>query len=231
MARKDRAPTPPKRPQGPRQRGTQQSADDRRRRMILYAVAASGVVALVAVVGALAFAGGGSGGGGSSSDPRQAIEAAGCTYQVSPAAKFGQHVNSLQAKVQYSTFPPASGKHYYIPAVWGFYTDPVLEIQAVHNLEHGGIIISWGNEVSQAEIKKIQRFYDESPNAMLAFPLPALGNKIALVAWTEKPDEKQGQNRIVKCTVFDEKAFKAFRDAFRGKGPERFPVDSLTPGT
>ena len=230
MARKDRAPTPPKRPQGPRQRGAQPSGDDRRRRLILYAVAASGVVALVAVAAALAFAGGGSG-GGSSSDPRKALEAAGCTYQVTPAAKFGQHVTSLQAKVHYTTFPPASGKHYYVPAVWGFYTDPVLEIQAVHNLEHGGIIISWGKQVSQAQIRKIQRFYDESPNAMLAFPLPALGNKIALVAWTEKPNEKQGQNRIAKCTNFDEKAFKAFRDAFRGKGPERFPVDSLTPGT
>jgi Protein of unknown function (DUF3105) len=230
MARKDRAPTPPKRPQGPRQRGTQHGGDDARRRLILYLVAGSGVVALVAVVAALAFAGGG-GGSDNSSDPRQALEAADCTYRVTPAAKFGQHVNSLQAKVHYSTFPPASGRHYYIPAVWGFYTDPVLEIQAVHNLEHGGIIVSWGNKVPRSEIKKIQRFYDESPNAMLAFPLPALGNKIALVAWTEKPSEKQGQNRIAKCTRFDETAFKAFRDAFRGKGPERFPVDQLVPGT
>jgi Protein of unknown function (DUF3105) len=230
MARKDRAPTPPKRSQGPRQRAAQPRDDDSRRRLILYLAAGSGVVALVAVVATLAFAGGG-GGGGSSSDPRQTLEAAGCTYQVTPAAKFGQHVTSLQAKVHYSTFPPASGKHYYIPAVWGFYTDPVLEIQAVHNLEHGGIIISWGNKVSQAEIKKIQRFYDESPDAMLAFPLPALGNKIALVSWTENPNEKRGQNRIAKCAAFDEAAFKAFRDAFRGKGPERFPVDQLTPGT
>jgi uncharacterized protein DUF3105 len=101
----------------------------------------------------------------------------------------------------------------------------------VHNLEHGGVTINWGSKISKAQINKIQRFYDESPNAMLAFPLPALGNKIALVAWTEKPNEPRGQNRIAKCPRFDEKAFKAFRDAFRGKGPERFPVDSLTPGT
>ena len=231
MARKDRAPTPPKRPQGPRQRTAQpQRSDDARRRLILYLVAGSGVVALVAVVAALAVAGGG-GGGSSSSDPRAALEAAGCTYQVSPAAKFGQHVTSLQAKVKYSTFPPASGKHYYVPAVWGFYTDPVLEIQAVHNLEHGGIVISWGSAVPQSEIKKIEDFYNESSNAILAFPLPALKDKIALVAWTQKPTEKRGQNRIAKCPRFDEKAFKAFRDAWRGKGPERFPVDQLTPGS
>jgi hypothetical protein len=229
MPRKDRAPTPPKRAQGPRQRVDHSPRDDdARRRLILYLVAGSGVVALVAVVAALALAGGGS---SSSSDPRQALEAAGCTYQVTPAAKFGQHVTSLQAKVHYTTFPPASGKHYSVPAVWGFYNDPVLEIQAVHNLEHGGIVINWGSKVPQSEIQKVQDFYDSSPNAMLVFPLPALKDKIALVAWTEKPSEKRGQNRIAKCPRFDEKAFKAFRDAFRGKGPERFPVDSLTPGT
>jgi hypothetical protein len=32
------------------------------------------------------------------------------------------------------------------------------------------------------------------------------------------------------CPTFDEKAFSAFRDAYRGKGPERYPVDTLTPG-
>jgi hypothetical protein len=228
MARKDRAPTPPKRPQGPRQRVAAQPDADARRRLVLYLVAGSGVVALVAVVAALALAGGG---GGGSSDPKQALEAAGCTYKVTPAAKFGQHVNSLQAKVKYSTFPPASGKHYSIAAVWGFYTDPVSELQAVHNLEHGGIVISWGSGVPQAETSKIQTFYDGSPDAMLAFPLPALKDKIALVAWTEKPNEKRGQNRIATCARFDESAFKAFRDAFRGKGPERFPVDQLTPGS
>jgi hypothetical protein len=40
-----------------------------------------------------------------------------------------------------------------------------------------------------------------------------------------------GKGRLAVCSTFDEKAFKTFRDAFRGKGPERFPVDALTPGT
>ena len=36
---------------------------------------------------------------------------------------------------------------------------------------------------------------------------------------------------VASCPKFDEKAFTAFRDEFRGKGPERFPVSILTPGT
>ena len=39
-----------------------------------------------------------------------------------------------------------------------------------------------------------------------------------------------GQNVIATCPHFNEKAFTAFRDAFRGKGPERFPLSALAPG-
>jgi len=225
MARKDRAPTPPKRPSGPRTRSAPRD-NDARRRGIVYAAAVTGAIALVAVTTLLA-----SGGGGVTADPTAALRKAGCTYKVVRAAKAGQHVNNINAKPAWNTFPPSSGPHYPIPAVWDFYTDPVPLIQAVHNLEHGGIVIVWGNKVPKAEIAKLERFYNGSPNAMLAFPLPKLGNKIALVAWTQKPGELHGQGRVAECTRFDQSAFKAFRDAFRGKGPERFPVDLLRPGT
>jgi hypothetical protein len=225
MAKRGRAPTPPKRPQAPRRR-TPPRGNDARRRTILYAAAVLGALALVAVSALLA-----SGRGGVSSDPTAALKKAGCTYKVVKATKAGQHVNNLNAKPNWNTFPPSSGPHYPIPAVWDFYTEPVPLMQAVHNLEHGGIAIEWGNKVPKAEIDKIARFYNESPNAMLAFPLSQLGNTIALVAWTQKPTEVRGQGRVAECRRFDRSAFKAFRDAFRGKGPERFPVDRLRPGS
>jgi hypothetical protein len=224
MARKDRAPTPPKRPQAPRKRTTSRDSDARRR-MILYAAAVAGAVALVAVTTLFA-----AGRGGVSADPTAALKKAGCTYKIVTAAKAGVHINNLNAKPNWNTFPPSNGPHYPVPAVWGFYTDPVPLIQAVHNLEHGGIEIEWGNKVPRAEIGKIRRFYDDSPNAMLAFPLRKRSNKIALVAWTQKPGESRGQGRIAECTRFNQPAFKAFRNAFRGQGPERFPVDQLRPG-
>jgi hypothetical protein len=102
-------------------------------------------------------------------------------------------------------------------------------IQAVHNLEHGGIDIEWGNKVPPAEIAKIRQFYDPSPNAMLAFPLPKLGNKIALVAWTQKPGESRGQGRIAECTRFRSARVQGVPRRFRGKGPERFPLPSYDP--
>jgi hypothetical protein len=122
--------------------------------------------------------------------------------------------------VTYDSFPPTSGPHYPKWTTWGAYSRPVLEIQAVHNLEHGGIVIQYGRAVPAATVARIRRFYDGSPNGMLLAPLPALGARIALSAWTY----------VASCSGFDAIAFTAFRDAFRFKGPERFPASALAPG-
>jgi hypothetical protein len=92
--------------------------------------------------------------------------------------------------------------------------------QSVHNLEHGGILVQWGPKVPQSDIDKIHAFWREDPNAILAFPNPKLGNKIALTAWTH----------LAEGTSWNEDAAKTFRDAFRYKGPERIPPESLNPG-
>jgi Protein of unknown function (DUF3105) len=41
----------------------------------------------------------------------------------------------------YSSLPATSGPHWGTPAAWGVYTTPLPESQAIHNLEHGGIVI------------------------------------------------------------------------------------------
>ena len=91
----------------------------------------------------------------------------------------------------------------------------------VHNLEHGGVIVQYGDQVDAVTRDRLRAFYDDSPNAMLLAPLPALGSKIALTAWT----------RLATCERFDESAFSAFRSAYRGNGPERFRIGDLAPGT
>ena len=148
------------------------------------------------------------------------LSAAGCIYRNYVSEGRG-HVASLSAKVKYKTFPPTSGRHYYVPAIWNRYTEPLVLIQEVHNLEHGGVIVQYGDKVPQATVDQLVAFYNSSPDGMLLAPLPKLGNKIALTAWT----------RLATCTRFDEKAYALFRDAFRGHGPEPFPVSILKPGS
>jgi hypothetical protein len=213
--------------------------------MILYGGAGLGAIALVAVL-IVVLAGGNSGKAGSASSIEATLTAAGCTLATSKAAPSAQHISSFDQSVTYSTYPPVSGRHYYIPAIWGNYTQAVDPRQAVHNEEHGGIDIWVGPGVSASERRKVSDFYDESPNAMLVTPIEdqAKGvkypkhappdSKIYLTAWTVQIKNgavTEGKNVIATCPRFSDKAFAAFRDQFRGTGPERFPVSTLTPGT
>lgn len=217
MAKKPRTPTPRPQQRGPKRREASRRPAGfvTRRNALLAGVVAGGAIVAIVLASVLTR-----GGGASASSPAAKLAAAGCTFKTYPSEGRG-HVNSLTAKVTYKTFPPTSGTHYFQPAVWGRYTSPLVLVQEVHNLEHGGVIVQYGDKVPQSTIDRLGAFYDSSPDAMLLAPLPKLGRKIALTAWTE----------LATCTRYDATAFTAFRDAFRGKGPEQFPVSSLTPGS
>ena len=236
MARKDRVPNPPRapRPKAPAQRRAPiDPASEGKQRLILYIFAGSGVLALLVVVGVLLFGGGGS----PSKRVVDAMKTAGCTLENFTALAGAHSIATPDGTSKsWNTFPPTSGPHYQVAAVYGSYDEPINQAQAIHNLEHGATVIQYGAGVPAAEVAKLKDFYAESPNGMLVATLPALKNKLVLEAWTTS-DPKPGQSSsdpgrsfLAKCTRFDESAFKAFRDAYRGKGPERFPVDSLTPG-
>ncbi|HEV8688576.1 MAG TPA: DUF3105 domain-containing protein [Gaiellaceae bacterium] len=160
----------------------------------------------------------------------------GCTFKTFKARPAGVHIaNPDVTPKQWNSFPPTSGPHYGQWVIWGDYDEPVRLTESVHNLEHGGIVIFYGKNVSQAQIEELRRFYRDDPVAMLLAPLPKLGNKIALSAWYA-PVGKDGKARpeargiLAECTRFDEGAFKAFRKAYRFQGPERIPAESLQPG-
>jgi hypothetical protein len=228
LAKKPRTPPPPRRPvQAPQRRTgrSDQTAADRRRLKLLLLFAASGVVAL-AVAGTVVYLA--TAGKSSSTSVTSAMRTAGCTLKTARATS-RQHVTSLTKKIKYNTDPPSNGSHYYSPAIWDFYTSPANPIQVVHNQEHGGVILWWGNKVPSSTVEELRTFYNSSPDGMLGTPLARLGSKVAITAWTAPP-AGLGEGHVAVCPTFNEKAFKAFRDAYRGRGPERYPLDSLTPG-
>jgi hypothetical protein len=206
----------------------------------LLPVAGAAVVAVVAaIVLVLALSGGGSG----TKSVEAAMKSAGCTLRaVKPIPpqkdkkNYHADVASLTAKVKWSTNPPSAGAHWGAWAVWNFYFDAVNPRMLVHNEEHGGVIIWWGNKVPGTEIDKLNSFYNESPEGMVGTPYKELGDKIALTAWTGNPshyyqDGDYGTGHIAICKRFNEKAFTAFRDAYRGNGPEGIPLSADAPGT
>ena len=218
MAKKKPRTPPPPRVQAPQTRRDAPGEITARQRTILYAVAGSGVVALVAVLAIFALGGSAS---GSITAAAKTIQNEGCQFKRYPALARTPHYATLTPSPppQWNSFPPTSGRHYYQPLIFNQYSEPVAEIQAVHNLEHGAMILQYGNKIPQAQIDEITTWYRKDPNAVVVAPLPKLGDKVAMTAWTFWSE----------CTGFDLKAANAFR-TFRYRAPEKFPKSYLNPG-
>ena len=230
MARKDRAPTPPKRPQAP-QRRTSPGRDPAAQRRLLYIIAGTGIAALAIVLGIVFLAG-----GGGDDDLAATMQEAGCQLKTVQAA-VGDHSAELDAtsNPKWNTDPPTSGPHNDVPAVYGEYDTPLKIAQVVHNLEHGAVFVLYGPQVPQATVQQLRDFYNEDTRGLLLAPYPKLKDKIALGAWTVPDDfeagDTDGKAYLATCTNFDEGAFSSFRDELRFHGPERFPPDALEPGS
>ena len=135
MARKDRAPQPPKGPHEPQQRSTTDPGGGGRRRKLLYLVGATGIALLAIVLAVLVL-------GGGDEDEQTALENAGCTLESFPALPNEpdhSDVPTLTTKPEWNSNPPTSGPHYVEWAVWDFYDEEVPLVRSVHNLEHGGV--------------------------------------------------------------------------------------------
>jgi hypothetical protein len=199
------------------------------RRWILLGVGLAGAV-VIAVVAAVALAG--LGGGGTTTDARTALTTAGCTLKDYPGVS-RQHISNPAARPKlWNSFPPTTGPHYVTPAVYGFYSDPIELARALHGLEHGGVYMLYGSKTPANTVAQLRVIYDKDPRGLIVAPLPELGDKIALGAWTSKnPGSADlGTGHLAECTQVDQKAFLAFIKAYRGRGPEGIPLNSLQPG-
>jgi hypothetical protein len=229
--KKSRVPAPPRPVQAPKrrvqapQRRVEQRAE-RGSRMWFLALGAAIVIAAAAVGIAMAVRGGSEALANGVDGP--------CVRKTFPP-QGRQHVQALAKNFKYNSFPPSSGPHYPVPAVYNLYDQPVPEIRLVHNLEHGAIEVQYGPKVPRSAVQQIANWYAKSPLGMVVAPLPtsptdlhatpATGweNKIFLTAWTH----------VAACSTFDAGAFSRFRDDYRGpKGdnPEKFPLSALQPG-
>ncbi len=234
MAKKPKTPAPPRKVQAPQRRSSTKGGGDRKLPLLAILVG----VAAVIVVGAVAFVALG-GNGSSDSGVANAMKAAGCTFKSAPAHSYkGNQIHVPEGtKVTYNTYPPSGGPHYGTPAIWDFYTEPVEPRLVVHNQEHGGVVLWWGTKVPASTVQKLRAFYDDSPVSMVGTPLQSLGKKVAITAWTGDPTRYGsdatyfGTGHTAVCPSFNEKAFKKFRDTYRGHGPEGISMGTNQPGT
>jgi hypothetical protein len=86
--------------------------------------------------------------------PTAIAERAGCTVTTPPRAK-AVHIGEapvlrVQAK-DWTSNPPTSGEHYGITSKWGYFDQQVPDAYVVHDLEHGGVAIWYGDKPAAVE--------------------------------------------------------------------------------
>jgi hypothetical protein len=131
----------------------------------------------------------------------------------------GSHV-SLGQTVAYPSYPPTSGTHANSPTTWGLHTEPVPDEVAVHNLEHGGVVVSHNNispdvlahltslltsypKDQYGEVKLVIRPYDRIP-----------AGTFTLTAWNWVDEG---------LTLYDDARVRAFMDSHLNKCCESLP--------
>jgi hypothetical protein len=119
----------------------------------------------------------------------------------------------------YNSNPPTSGPHWPQPAACGTYTVAPADEQLIHNLEHGGVWISYKPLVDDQTKDLLEDFSNRYENIIVA-PREANDSNIAIAAWT----------RLLKLDAYDEAQILEFVHAYMDKGPERVPCGRTTQG-
>ncbi len=133
-------------------------------------------------------------------------------------AGVGQHVTEGQP-VQYNAVPPVGGPHWPAPAGWGVSSLQIPDERAVHNLEHGGVVIDY-NGISADDLAKLKGLitaysrdqYNEIKIVLQPHDKIAPGS-IALTAW----GWREG------LLAYDAAAIRAFLDAHMNRCCESVP--------
>lgn len=194
MTKKDQAKAEARRTAREQRRTVERQAATRQRRKQLFtwAAAALAIVAVIALVVAFNLRRPG---------PGERIRA------VGPA-----HIAQGSRGSGYNSNPPTSGPHWPSPAPWGVHTEPLPDEVLVHNLEHGGVWISYKDAKDADLADKLAEVAGRYRTKVIVTPRLKNDAPIAVAGW----------GRLLKLQRFDEARIVEFINAYRGKlGPER----------
>ncbi len=120
-----------------------------------------------------------------------------------------EHIRSGESHDAYKTNPPTSGAHG-TPMPWGIYAEELVDEKAVHNLEHGGIWISY-KDVNDDAIRALEMIARRHPQSVILSPRSANDVAIAVVSW----------GRSLKLDIVDVAKIEEYIRQNLNKSPER----------
>lgn len=134
-----------------------------------------------------------------------------------PAPANPHIVNATDPHPAYNSNPPTSGWHTGGNiGPWGVTTQPIPDEITIHNLEHGGIIIHYRQNLDPAtvtELSNLTRDLQRRSPCVLLIPRPTdkLDTPIAVTAWTW----------LLKLDSFDANQITQFFEQHLNQGPEQ----------
>ena len=133
-----------------------------------------------------------------------------------------QHTTNPKTKVVYTqSDPPTSGKHYQVPPPLMIYDEPVPQWILLHALEHGNVLVQYGDKVSVSDREALRAAVLSHRVHTLMAPYPKLGKRVVYTAW----------QRMLSCTGFQKDALtgaQAKWSGLKGVAPEAAAFN--TPG-
>jgi hypothetical protein len=147
-----------------------------------------------------------------------AARKAGCDLRLDLPDEGNKHISPNEPTPEYDTNPPTSGDHDPDPQADGAFAVTPDPRHFVHSLEHGRVEIQYSPDLPEDDQLAIKGVFDEDPEGMLLFPNADMPYEVAATAWTNM----LGCKRYEGAATLD--ALRAFRDTFRGQGPEPVPL-------
>jgi hypothetical protein len=118
-----------------------------------------------------------------------------------------QHTTNPKTKIVYTqSDPPTSGKHYQVPPPLMIYDQPVPQWILLHALEHGNILVQYGDKVSASDKEALRAAVLSHRARTLMAPYPKLGKYVVYTAW----------QRMLKCTGFQPDALTGAQAKWSG---------------
>lgn len=128
-----------------------------------------------------------------------------------------QHVSGLTNRPNTKLEIDTSGNHDQQPLPWQVYSQEVPDANAIHNLEHGGIYISYKPDLPADQVAKIKSLFSKpysrknfSPIKAIVAPRAANSAPIVMSSWT----------RSMKLDKYDEEKMVDYYLRNHGQAPE-----------
>jgi len=120
------------------------------------------------------------------------------------------HLTPSDPAPVYNSDPPTSGTHAPSAAACGIYRVSPPDINLVHDLEHGVVVVYYNPETAVDFRDDLESFARDAGSHVIVTPREGMENPITVTAWTH----------LLRLDGYDRSAIDVFYGEFAQRGPE-----------